>query len=150
LVVQLASVCQVFGLLVSQQDSLSVGHSAIWTVGWSVCFGWLVGWSVSQFLGGLNSVGKFVSGFFLCWSFAGHVVWLLGGISSWLAGWWLGWFIGLLVGWLVDSLTGRLFGVWWFGWVVGLLVGCMVGCLVVCWLLSGFVNWLVSWWVGIS
>jgi len=30
----------------------------------------------------LNSVGRLVSGFFFCWLFAVHVVWLLGGISG--------------------------------------------------------------------
>ena len=44
LVIQLASVCQVFGLLVSQQDSHAFGHSAIWTVGWLL--DWLMCWLV--------------------------------------------------------------------------------------------------------
>ena len=45
-----------FGLLVSQQDSHSVGYSAIQTTGWlggglvDVLVGWLVGWLVSQSL----------------------------------------------------------------------------------------------------
>ena len=57
MVVQLASVCQVFGLLVSQQDSHLFGYSATWTVGWLVgalfdvlvgLVGWLVGHSVPR------------------------------------------------------------------------------------------------------